>query len=63
MVTSRNLHVIILQTPEIRYAECECYSQNLLFPSRTCYVTQFHKLLCSAPVLRIPSANLWQTYV
>ena len=63
MVTSRNLHVIILQIPEIHYAKSECYSQSLLFPSCTCYVTQFHKLLCYAPVLMIPSATLWQTYV
>jgi len=37
MVTSRNLHVIILQIPEIHYAKYECYSQSSLFPSCTCY--------------------------
>lgn len=63
MLTSRNLHIIIFQIREIHYAKRECYSQNLLFPSCTCYVTEFHKLLCSAPVLMIPSATLWQTYV
>jgi hypothetical protein len=32
IVTSRILHVIILQTPEIHYAKRECYSQKLTFP-------------------------------
>jgi hypothetical protein len=57
LVTYRNLHVIILQTLEIHYAKRECYSQSLVFSSCTCYVTQFHKLFCYAPVFRIPSAT------
>ena len=63
MVISRNLHVIILQIPDIHHAKCECCTQNLLFPACTCYVTHFHKLFCSAPALMIHSVTMWQTYV